>query len=265
MAVGQERKARKSRPVEPAEFLRLALIDSTLIHCVCSPPSSNFQQGWPENRQPAPEGEGYIMSDHMFINVNCFCEPCFERLVEKGSVQRHDYTKKSSSTLFEIVTTEIIEATTERENYGAGCRITDSPWLGMYYVPFFADFGEQGQSWQAAHKNVKADDIAIVVARGLIQDGCQTRWLQLDGIHYNDPGFGPVGYKALAYALSINKTVERIDFWHDFGEGCGYCPTAKGYRHHWRKNNGQGWQDGRQNGSSGCRRRRRKGIATGDG
>ena len=49
------------------------------------------------------------MSNHMFINVNCFCEPCFERLVEKGSVQRDDYTKKSSSTLFEIVTTEIIE------------------------------------------------------------------------------------------------------------------------------------------------------------
>ena len=155
------------------------------------------------------------MSGYMLINVDCFCGPCFERLVEKGSVERNDYNQKTATTLYDIVTNEIIEATTERK---------------LFCDPFFRPFGELGWSWQAGNKKVIADDIAIVVSRALIQDGCKTRYLRLNGIHYNDPGFGTLGYKALAYALSINKTVTGIEFFDDCDGDEEFCECAAGYQ-----------------------------------
>jgi hypothetical protein len=159
------------------------------------------------------------------LKINRFCEPCFELLVEKSILQRDGYERVKGQTLFDIVTEEMIEATTERANDKH--RVKKSRHRDdVYYTPFF-DSGSE-LSWQAMNKDVDPDDIAIVVANSLIQEGCRTRYLQLDGIHYNDPGFGQKGYKALALALSINTVVERIDFYHDRGEGC-CCDIGTSY------------------------------------
>jgi hypothetical protein len=163
-----------------------------------------------------------------------------DRLVELKILKKEDYIKTRGETLFDIVTQEIMNATTERQN--DNCRARDAKEAkneanrsmrlhhrsdNVYYTPFFTSGSEW--SWQEMHKNVQADDIAIVVANASMQPGCKMRHFQFDGIHYNDPGFGAKGYKALAFAMAFNKKVTRIDFYWDCGddEGCG-CSSGRG-------------------------------------
>lgn len=152
------------------------------------------------------------------LQIRRFCEPCFELLVERSVLQCDDYERVKGETLFDVVTKEMIEATTERlyeKHRGKNPRHNLD---NGQCTPFFKS--SNSDSWQKMNKDVDPDDIAIVVANALVQEGCRTRYLQLDGIHYNDPGFGRKGHKALALVLSINTIVERIDFYHDRGEGC---------------------------------------------
>ena len=155
---------------------------------------------WQYDRVDVPQGEGYLMSDRC---IKRFCEPCLERLIELEILKTEDYTKTQGECLFDFVTTEMIEVKTEKQNDKGR------------NLPLFASGNHW--SWQRLHKKVNADEAAIVVANALIQEGCQTHHLELDGIHYNDPGLGNRGYKALAFALAINKTHQCIEFFSGLG------------------------------------------------
>ena len=48
------------------------------------------------------------------LQIRRFCEPCFELLVERSVLQCDDYVRVKGETLFDVVTKEMIEATTER-------------------------------------------------------------------------------------------------------------------------------------------------------
>ena len=149
------------------------------------------------------------MSNHTMIAIRRFCEPCFVLLAEKGIIDPNDYQKIKGESLFDIVTKEMMEATTERRNEA----IRNQNGNTHYHREGFFGTVDMIMSWQQGHNNVQADDVAIVVANALIREGCQTKYLQFEGIHFNSPGFGEKGYKALALALSINRTVQRIDFY----------------------------------------------------
>ena len=72
-------------------------------------------------------------------------------------------------------------------------------------------------SWQDAHEEVDPDDIAVVIAYALIHPDCRCEALNTGAIHQDCTplsAFGKRGYKALAYALGLNTTLETFDMGH---------------------------------------------------
>lgn len=136
------------------------------------------QKGWPENRDFVPFPEGYIMSDKTMINVNRFCEPCFERLVKLDLIKAPDYKKVGGETVFGKVSEHVH---TGKGRYSA-----------KYYTPDFF-FAVSDRSWQD-HHGVNANDTAVVIAYALTQPECKYKHLDLAAFHFNSPGFGEKGY-----------------------------------------------------------------------
>jgi hypothetical protein len=162
------------------------------------------QKSWPENRKDVPDGEGYQMSGGLMINVNRFCEPCFERLVGLELMDREDYTKVSPTTLFDEVTNEMLTNTGRYHQ--------------QYDTPTFFQTTEI-ESWYE-NNNVDSDDAAAVIANALISPDCKYEHLDIAALHFNDNGFGEKGLKAMAYAISINTSLKSIVFAHEPGECC---------------------------------------------
>jgi len=75
---------------------------------------------------------------------------------------------------------------------------------------------------------VDKDDVAVVIAYALMQPNCQYEHLDLSAMHHcclhcsrRGVGFGFLGYKALAIALSVNASLKTIVFSDD----CETCNT----------------------------------------
>ena len=69
---------------------------------------------------------------------------------------------------------------------------------------------------------VDKDDVAVVIAYALMQPNCQYEHLDLSAMHHcclhcsrRGVGFGLLGYKALAIALSVNTSLKTIVFSDD--------------------------------------------------
>ncbi len=87
------------------------------------------------------------------------------------------------------------------------------PWkdgIGECYYcdPFFREWGEQGYSWQKMN-NVSTDDAMIVIANALIDPNCSHKHLSIATLHFNET-YSEKAYKALAYALSINTSLQTV-------------------------------------------------------
>lgn len=226
-------KAEKAEAPDPQEWLNSALTKvqslpkwNDLIHyglecgrcgCNCSdgmcpliPTEGEFRydhllpKPWPLNREFVDPGEGYQMSGGSMIAVNTFCEPCFERLVEKEILDGADYQKVRAGTLLDSVAQEILNETGPR-------------W-------FFTTTESEG--WQT-HNGVEADDVAVVIAHALTQPESEYQQLDVSALHFNSPGFGKRGYKAIACALSINTSLQSIKF-AESGYEC-VCGTDTNY------------------------------------
>jgi len=73
---------------------------------------------------------------------------------------------------------------------------------------------------------VDKDEVAVVIAYALMQPNCRYEYLDVSALHHcclhcsHGAGFGCVGYKALAIALSVNTSLKTIVFSDD-------CATCK--------------------------------------
>ena len=80
---------------------------------------------------------------------------------------------------------------------GSGCFHCDS---------FFTS--TEDESWQK-NLGLESDDAAIVISNALIDPNCSHKHLNIPALHFNDD-FTERGYKAFAYALSINTSLESF-------------------------------------------------------
>jgi len=169
--------------------------------------------GYFSSRATVPAGEGYQHSGGTMVKISQFCEPCFERMVELGEtppsnddwhsnahVKREDYERVAGCNLFNATTNYVINE--EGQNpYPPESNRPDC----FYCDPFFTS---RGWGWQKLHR-VDSDDAAIVIAHALIQPNCVHKHLNIAELHCSK-AIGSVGYKALAFAISINTSLRSI-------------------------------------------------------
>ena len=180
--------------------------------------------GYFSNRASVPNGEGYQMSGGSMVALNRFCEPCFERMIELGEtpkhsilpnafVKREDYERVAGSNLFDATTKYVVN------EEGTDPYPPDAKYADCFHCDSYFTQGSEW-SWQGLHK-VDSDDAAIVIANALIQPNCAHKHLNIAAMHFNDT-VSEVGYKALAYAISINTSLKSITMIQDecYSGGC---------------------------------------------
>ena len=143
--------------------------------------------------------------DESVVRIGILCEVCFEEFVGNGTVQQDEYDRiRGGTTLFDYLFRETILP----------------PLSGNCSLGYVYDYG--WVSWQDAHEEVDPDDIAVVIAYALIHPDCRCEALNTGAIHQDCTplsAFGKRGYKALAYALGLNTTLETFDMGHLHCEG----------------------------------------------
>jgi hypothetical protein len=149
------------------------------------------QSSYPHNRALVPAGEGYAASGGGIIATNRFY-----------LLECDQYKKVGAGTLFDAVTQEILN--------GTGWSLASNSKQTFFHTCYQL-------SWHRLNV-VEADDLAVVVSHALAQPGCKYRHLDLAAIHFNDEGFGERGYKAIAYALTLNTFLKAIEFAYE--DGC---------------------------------------------
>jgi len=92
-----------------------------------------------------------------------------------------------------------------------------NPWgAGRYFRKdsFFSASSEW--SWQK-NLDLETDDAAVVISHALIHPNCAHKHLEISDLHFNDD-YSKYAYKAFAYALAINTSLESITM--QFDECC---------------------------------------------